>query len=151
MSRINQKGIRTLAVATLLIAALCAAAMPASAKTYYTFDGHQAVRYNNNEIVSVLQPYVSHVEYDLKYNVGSGCGVRLYYTEEGRKCIVAGNQYLLNRMTNAVMTAPEWKHQRSYISVWTEIKMHAESGRSEVHIEYNYVDLKWWELPYRYI
>ena len=130
---------------------LVATVASAEAKTYYTFDGHNAVRYNNNELVSVLRPYVDHVEYDLKYNVGSGCGVRFYYTEEGRKNIAAGNQYLLNRMTNAVMTAPEWKHQRSYISVWTEIWMHAKWNRSEVHIEYNYADLKWWEQPYRYI
>ena len=146
------KTVRTIVVvAILLTIALCATTMPAAAKTYYQFHGHDAVRYNNNEIASVLQSYVDCVEYDLKYNIGSGCGVRLHYTEEGRKSIAAGNQYLLNRITNEVMTAPEWKQQRSYISAWTEIYMHAKWGRPEVHIEYNYVDLKWWEQPYRYI
>jgi len=132
-------------VATLLLTPA------ASAKTYYQFYGHDAVRYNNNEIAPALRPYVDHVEYDLKYNLGSGCGVRLYYTEEGRRSIAAGDNELLSRMTNAVMAAPERKHQRSYASVGTEILMHAEWGRSEVHIEYNYVDLQWWEQPYRYM
>lgn len=146
--KINHK---TIVMLGFVLIALTAVTATAEAKTYYQFYGHDAVRYNNNEIASVLQPYVDCVEYDLKYDIGSGCGVRLHYTEEGRQSIAAGNQYLLNHMTNAVMTAPEWKHQRSYISVWTEIYMHARWGKPEVHIEYNYVDLQWWEQPYRYI
>jgi len=143
--------IRTIISMAIFLILLCVMIAPVSAKTYYTFAGHDAVRYEHSDISPVLQPYVDHVEYDLKYNIGSGCGVRLYYTEEGRKNIAAGNHDLLNRMTYAVMSAPEWKQQRSYISVWTEIWMHAKWDRTEVHIEYNYVDLKWWEQPYRYI
>jgi len=142
---------RIAAAAAISLLLLCVMITPVSAKTYYTFAGHPAVRYEHSDIAPVLQPYVDCVEYDLKYNMGSGCGVRFYYTEEGRKNIAAGNRLLLSRMTNAVMGAPEWKQQRSYLSVWTEIWMHAKWERSEVHIEYNYVDLQWWEEPYRYI
>lgn len=125
--------------------------MPVSAKTYFEFYGHDAVRYNNDEITSSLRPYVNCVEYDLKYNLGSGCGVRLYWTEAGKNKIKNGDTQLADQMTNAVMSAPEWKQQRSYTSVWTEIWMHSEWDRSEVHIEYNYIDLQWWEMPYRYM
>jgi len=149
MDQKNWKGIKTIAVATLLIAALCVVAMPVQAKTYYTFDGHPAVRYENSDIESRLRPYVDHVEYDLKSNVGHGYGCRLYLTEAGKEAFRMRSSSVMGGVTNAVMTAPEWKQQRSYMSVATEIYMHAEWDRTTVHIEYNYADLKWWEEPYR--
>jgi len=151
------KGIRTLAIAGLLMMAMVAAAMPAEAKTYYvvskgTICEHYALRYEHNDIASVLQPFVDRVEYDIKYTSGPcGFGVRLYYTDEGRKSIAAGNNYLLDRMTYAVMEAPEWYRQRTFQSVKTEILMHAKWGKPEVDIEYFYSDLKYWEFPYKYI
>lgn len=145
----NQKGIRTIAVAVLLIAALCVMATPASAKTYYTFDGHPAVQYYQSDMGYPLMKYIERVEYDRVYDKGNGYGVRLYLTSFGRELISSEqNHYVLYKVTDYVGTRPEWKTDRSYNSVATEILHHTQAGRQTVHIEYYYQDLKWWEKPF---
>ncbi len=127
--------------AVLLIAALLAMP-PVEAKTYNPFMGHSAVQYENKDIISRLQPYVDHVEYDTVYSRGNGYGCRLYLTDAGVRAIQKGDLSLLKIVTYSVMGASEWKQERTLYSVKEEIWFHAWIGKSVVGIEYYYQDLK---------
>ena len=137
----------TIVVVTLLVVLLCVMVPPAVAKTYYTFDGHAAVRYDHGDISPALQPYVDYVEYDLICAPGSG--VRLYLTSYGKNSIKYSKPGVLESVAYSVMSAPEWNDQRSTASIKSEIYQHALWGRTIVHIEYYYQDLQWWEVPYK--
>lgn len=146
----NKTKIGMLAIAVLL-AGIVLAATPVEAKTYYTFAGHPAVRYEQSDIGYPLMKYVEKIEYDLKYDTGwNKYGVRLYLTPLGRETIKGGNQYsyITNQVTNFIMTRPEWYQERSYLSVSTEILYHAQWGKQIVHIQYHYQDLEFWEVPF---
>jgi len=136
----------------VLIVAL-SLAPAASAKTYDDFGEppHSAVQYEHSDVMSSLQPYVGTVDYDTVYGTGYDYGVRLYLTERGRQCIVWGCPNVLSWTTYSVMGAPEWYNERSTASVRSEIYQHAIAGKTEVHIQYHYQDLEYWEVPYRYL
>jgi len=142
-----------LAVAALLIAALCVVATPASAKTYYPFYGHSAVQYYQSDMGYPLMKYIERVEYDTDYGI-KGPGVRLYLTSYGKDMInsPSGSHYL-EKVTSYVTSRPEWRSDRSYVSIATEIAVHCEAAKIDpskvrpTHIEYFYKDLKWWERP----
>ncbi|MDD3190283.1 MAG: hypothetical protein PHI66_01160 [Candidatus Pacebacteria bacterium] len=126
---------------------LCIACVSAEAKIYYQFAGHDAVRYEHSDISPSLQPYIDHVEYDLAS--APGVGARLYFTSYGKNCIRYLRPGVLDAVTNAVMSAPEWSDDRSVASVRCEIYQHATwPNRMVVDIEYYYRDLKSWEVPY---
>lgn len=156
-NKINERGVwmrgRGTIVATLLIVALFAMAMPAEAKTYYTFAGHSAVRYDYYDMGSPLNYYIEKVEYDTDYSIEKP-GVRLYLTSYGKDLINSPNgAYYLGQVTSYVRSRPEWLSDRSYSSVATEIAVHCEAAKIDpskiypTHIEYFYNDLKWWEKP----
>ncbi|MDF1498262.1 MAG: hypothetical protein P1P85_02820 [Patescibacteria group bacterium] len=65
---------------------LCVMIAPVSAKTYYTFAGHDAVRYEHSDISLALRPFVDHIEYDIVCS--SGAGARLYFTDWGKTAVV---------------------------------------------------------------
>ncbi len=143
--------IKTLAVLLLIVTGLAMVMPTAEAKTYYTFAGHPAVRYEQSDMGYPLMKYIEKVEYDLKYDSGGNrYGVRLYLTPSGRDMIASGNQYsyVTNQVTNYVMTRPEWYRERTYLSVSTEILYHAQWGKQIVHIQYHYKDLEFWEQPF---
>ncbi len=142
----NGKKIFAIGVLSVILFAVVAV-MPASAKTYYTSDGHPAVQYNSWDILSSLRPYISMVQYDLVYEKGNGYGVRLYLTnlgmEKGKE--VAWADYFAWYLR----ANPEWANGgRSENSVGKEIRSHCIVGYIVHAIEYYYDDLDWWAKIY---
>ncbi len=148
--------ISRLAMVALLVMAMFAMATPAEARTQIYKYNHWVARYEGSDIPDGLRPYINAVELDMMYIKGPGYGARLYYSEAGRLAVVQEiyntgqipGPYLNQMMRWYVMTRPEWKIERSDVSVAMEIGLHAVWGRSEVDIEYYCSDLKSWEYPY---
>jgi len=118
------------------------------AKTYDNFAGHSAVQYYQSDMDYPLSEYIERVEYDTDYGA-NGPGVRLYLTENGKDMInsESGSEYL-SIITDYVTGRQEWRSDRSYVSIATEIAEHCLFNRvSPTHIEYFYSDLKSWEKP----
>jgi len=105
----------TIIVAMLMVILFCATITPAAAKTYYTFDGHAAVRYDHSDISPALQPYVDYVEYDLVCSPGAG--VRLYLTDYGKNSIRYSHPGVVESVAYSVMSAPEWNRNLSACSM----------------------------------
>lgn len=128
-------------------------ATSAEAKTYNDFAGHSAVQYYQDDMGYPLSEYLERIEYDTDYGA-NGPGVRLYLTSYGKDMInsQSGSDYL-SRVTDYVTSRSEWRSDRSYVSIATEIAAHCEAAKidpnkvSPTHIEYFYNDLKWWEQP----
>lgn len=113
------------------------------------------MRYEWWEIPASVSSYIDHVEYDTVYDVGRGNGARLYLRPAGRDLInsKSSGSYILSLVTDYVTSRSEWRSDRSYVSIATEIAVHCEAAKiypSKVyptHIEYFYNDLQWWEKP----
>lgn len=123
------------------------------AKTYKPFAGHPAVQYYQSDMGYPLKKCIERVEYDTDYNAKKP-GVRLYLTSYGKDQINSpGGSYYLEKVTSYVTSRPEWRSDRSYTSVATEIAAHCEAAKidpskvSPTHVEYFYKDLKFWERP----
>jgi hypothetical protein len=140
-------GLAVLLVVAMAITIASVTVMPVEAKAYYTYHGHPAVRYEHSDIPNYLKPYIEKVEYDLAYKKGYGYGARLYLTWYARSSINGKNGgYVLSLVTSYVTSRPEWRSDRSYVSVATEIAIHCRMGKiSPIDIEYYYQDLAWWE------
>ncbi len=140
----NWNWMRTFAAVMLIAGMLIATVAPAEAKTYYyTSSGNYAVRYNNEDIVQWLRPYIDHLEYDLVSM--PKVGARLYFTGTGK--YVAKYDSGASAMAKYIMSMPEWTPSRSEKSVIEEIKYHAWwPYKWIVHIEYYCADLQSWEV-----
>ena len=97
--------------------------------------------------------YIERVEYDTDYSAKKP-GVRLYLTSRGKNMINSpSGSYYLGRVASYVTSRLEWRSDRSYGSVATEITVHCEVAKIDpnkvhpTHVEYYYKDLKWWEKP----
>ena len=147
---------KTVAMLGLMLMATIAMTATVEAKTCYPFAGHSAVQYYQSDIK--MEDYgasivIDRVEYDTDYNAKKP-GVRLYLTSSG-KILINGPSggYWLEKTTSYVTSRPEWRSDRSYNSVATEIAVHCKAAKVDpskvrpTHVEYFYKDLKWWEKP----
>ena len=147
---------KTVVILGFVLMVLMSMTATAEAKTYNDFAGHSAVQYYQSDIK--MESYgasivIERVEYDTDYNAKKP-GVRLYLTSFGKFIINEpyGSSWLEDA-TSYVTSRSEWRSDRSYGSVATEIAVHCKAAKIDpskvrpTHVEYFYKDLKWWERP----
>jgi hypothetical protein len=139
---------RTIMIHVILLATMLMLASSVNAKTYNDFAGHSAVQYDQNDMGYPQNEYIESVEYDTDYSV-KYAGVRLYLTPSGKDLIESpSGSESLSWVTDFVIGCPEWKSDRSYVSIAREIEFHCQQDSvSPIHIEYLYKDLAIWERP----